>query len=305
MPRDVTPLACAVALVGSMAAGALAPEVNWRAQAVTPPPRPARIVSLALPADEILLALVDPSRVLALDEFADDRRASNVVREASAVPRRMRQPIVAEAILEAEPDLVILPAWSDRQLGALLALEGVPVHRVGSPSSLADIRAEIRALANVVGERARGEALIAEMDARLEAVRARARERRSRPTILLAAWSGQTPSRGTVFCDVVELVGARCAAAEAGYDGYALVTVEDLLVLDPDLIVTNAYRADSRAREVVPEPPISEDPRYRMLTAVRTGRVIDVPTRHLLATSHHVAALAEDLSRALDAAEGP
>src|SRR5690606_34117472 len=108
----------------------------------------------------------------------------------------MRQPISAEVILAAEPDLVILPGWSDPQIGALLALEGVAVHRCGSPASLEDVRAEIRALGRAVGEPARAERLIAEMDERLAAVRARAAERAERPTVLLAAWDGQTPARG-------------------------------------------------------------------------------------------------------------
>lgn len=303
--RDLTTLlACAVALVGSVTAGALAPEPRWAEREVERHARPDRIVSLALPGDELVLALVEPSRVLALEEFVDDPRASNAVAEARAVERRMVQPIVAESILAAEPDLVILPAWSDPQIGALLALEGVPVHRIGSPASLQDVRGEIRALGAVLGESERAEALIRAMDARLAAVRARGEARRDRPSVLLAAWDGQTPARGTVFCELVDLAGARCAAAEAGYEGYALVPIEHILALDPDVIVTNAYRADSRARELVPEPSIAVDPRYRTLSAVREGRIVDVPSAHLLATSHHVVALAEDLSAALSASRG-
>lgn len=293
-----TPIACVAALIGSVAAGALAPEARWAAHAEAPA-RPERIVSLALPADEILLALVAPSRILALEEFADDPSASNVVREARSVGRRMRQPIAAESVLALEPDLVILPAWSDPQLGALIEHQGVAVHRVASPSSLAEVRAQIRELGAIVGERDRAEELVRAMDARIDVVRARPAN--AGPTVLLATWSGATPARGTIFCELVELAGARCAAAEAGLAGYAPLSIEQLLALDPDVIVENRYRADARARELVPAPSFADDPRHRTLRAVRDGRVIDVPTPHLLATSHHVAALAEDLSRALEA----
>jgi len=299
--RDLpTWLACAVALAGSVTAGALAPEARWAPRPVEGDEPPDRIVSLALPADELVLALVDPSRILALEEFVDDPHASNAIAAARAVRGRMRQPIVAETILAAQPDLVILPAWSDPQIGSLLALEGVRVHRVGSPASLEEVRREIRSLGAVLGEDDGAEALIEAMDARLAAVAAHGASRTERPSVLLAAWSGQTPARGTVFCELVTLAGGRCAAAEAGYEGYALVPLEQVLALDPDVVVTNAYRADASARELVPEPTFAEDPRYRTLSAVRTGRVIDVPSAHLLATSHHVAALAEDLSRALE-----
>jgi iron complex transport system substrate-binding protein len=298
-----TPLACVLALAGSALAGALAPEAAWAPRDVPTPARPARIVSLALPGDEITLALVAPSRVLALEEFVDDPRASNAVDLARAVRGRMRQPIVAETILAAEPDLVILPAWSDAQIGALLAYQGVATHRLGAASSLAEVREEIRALGAVLDERAGAEALVTAMDARLDAVRARGEARAERPTVLLAAWSGRTPARGTIFCEVVELAGARCAAAEAGLEGYAALPLEDLLALDPDVVVINRYRADASAREIVPELPLAQDPRYRTLRAVREHRVVDVPTEHLLATSHHVASLAEDLADALDASQ--
>lgn len=292
-----TPIACVAALLGSAGAAALAPEARWEPRATSAPARPERIVSLALPADEILLALVDPSRILALEAFADDPTASNVVREARAVRGRLRQPIAVETILALDPDLVIVPGWMDPQTPALLEHQGIAVHRLPSPSSLAEVRAQIHELGDVIGEREGAARLVAAMDARLAAVRARARPRRE--TVLLAAWSGFTPARGTIFCELVELAGARCAAAEAGLAGYAPLSVEQLLALDPDVIVENRYRADAGAREVVAAPSFAGDPRHRTLRAVRSGRVIDPPTAHLLATSHHVAALAEDLERAL------
>lgn len=302
MSHDVaTPLACLLALVGSATAGALAPEATWTPRDGEGPERPTRIVSLALPGDEIALALVDPARILALEEFVDDPHASNAVELARAVRGRMRQPIVAETILAAEPDLVILPAWSDAQIGALLAHQGIATQRLGAAASTDEVRAQIHALGAALGERERARSLVRAMDARLDAVRARGEARATRPTVLLAAWSGRTPARGTIFCEIVELAGARCAAAEAGLEGYAALPLEQLLSLDPDYVVVNRYRADASAREIVPEPPIDEDPRYRTLRAVREDRVIDLPTEHLLATSHHVAALAEDLADALDA----
>ncbi len=292
-----TPIGCVAALIGSVTAGALAPETRWEPRVSEPPAHPVRVVSLALPADEVVLALVDPSRVRALDEFVDDPRASNVRREARAVIPRIHQPVTAEAILALEPDLVILPAWSDPQIGALLEHQGVYVHRMPMPASLAEVRAQIRELGALLDARDPAEALVAGMDARLD--RVRARRRATDTTVLLAAWSGATPARGTIFCELVELAGARCAAAELGLEGYAPLTLEQLLALDPDVIVEDRYRADASARQLVPPPSFADDPRHRTLRAVREHRVIEVPAAHLLATSHHVAALAEDLARSL------
>lgn len=301
--EHATWLGCALGLLGSALAGVAAPEAAWSAAPAEPPARPARIVSLTTPADEVALALVEPERFVAIDAFADDPEASNVVREAGAVRGRMHQPISAEAVLAARPDLVLLSGWSEPQLESLLALSGVPVQRVGSAGSLAEVRAQIAGLGRVLGEPEGARALIDAMDARLDAVRARGEARAERPRVLLFAWSGYTPARGTLFCELVELAGARCAAAEAGLAGFAPLSLERLLEIDPDLVVVNGYRADGRARAVVPDPALDADPRMRTLRAVRAGDVVSIPSAHLLATSHHVASLAEDLSSALDARE--
>ncbi|HEY8430023.1 MAG TPA: ABC transporter substrate-binding protein, partial [Sandaracinaceae bacterium] len=163
-----TAIACTAALLASVGAGALVPGARWHGHA-EPPARPERIVSLALPADEIVLALVEPSRVLALEEFVDDPVASNVVQEARAVRGRLRQPITAEDVIALEPDLVILPGWSDPQLGALIEHQGIAVHRLASPSSLDEVRAQIRELGALLDEREGAERLVREMDARLDA----------------------------------------------------------------------------------------------------------------------------------------
>jgi ABC-type Fe3+-hydroxamate transport system substrate-binding protein len=100
---------------------------------------------------------------------------------------------------------------------------------------------------------------------------------------------------------VAEIAGATCATTAAGLEGEVPLGFEQLLALDPDVIVVDSYRADARAREIVVEPAIDRDPRLRSLRAVRTRRLLSIPSAHLLATNHHVAALAEDLAAALAA----
>jgi iron complex transport system substrate-binding protein len=299
------PVACAIALACSALSASLASGIGSGGESgARPEPglaAPTRIVSLTLPADEILLEIVGPERILALEEFVDDPSASNAVERAGSVPRRI--PMVAEDVLAADPDLVILPSWSDPVVGELLAREGIAVHPLGAPASVAEVRAQIRALAGVVAAREHGERLIAEMDARIARVAERGRARASRPSVLLLLFSGHSPAEGTVFCELVEIAGGRCATAGRGLSGYAPLPLELVIELDADVIVTNRYRADARVRELIPDPPLAEDPRFAQLRAVRGGTVRELPGPHLLATSHHVAALAEDLADALDAAE--
>lgn len=74
-----------------------------------------------------------------------------------------------------------------------------------------------------------------------------------------------------------------------------------LLRLDPEILVHHRYRAEARSRLLVPEAPPEEDPRLSPLTAIREGRVIRLPPRTWLTTSHHVASSVEHLFEALHA----
>ena len=102
-------LASLLALLLAGASGAFSTGAG-RSPLPALPPHPVRVVALGIPADEIALALIDPSRIVALDRFADDRDASFVVEDARSVPGRVG--VDVEQVLAETPDLVLVPAWA-------------------------------------------------------------------------------------------------------------------------------------------------------------------------------------------------
>lgn len=287
-------LALALGALAALAAPAVAPT----ADAPTAPTHPERIVALGLPADELALALVDPSRIAALDRFADDPNASNVVDAARGV--RARVPVSSEAIAAVDPDLVLLPAWTGPALDEALHRFGIATLRVGTPTSIDDVRAAIRAVATALDAHDRGEALVAEMDASLDRTRAQATGL-ARPTALVDAGSGLSPGEGTLLSELVQLAGGELLLARSGGRGLVPLSLERELSLDPDVLLVDAYRADARARGIVDATRAAYglDPRLAILRAVRTGHVRSLPARSLLTTTHHVARTAEALFEAL------
>ncbi len=267
------------------------------AAAVTAPRHPERIIALGLPADELTLALVDASRIVALDRFADDV-ASNVTEQARAVPTRVS--VSAEAVAAMHPDLVLLPAWTGPELDASLHRFGIATHRIGTPTSIADVRAAIGDVAALLDARSRGEELLSAMDASLAQTRARA-HRPMRPTVLLDAGSGLSPGEGTLLAELTEIAGGELLLARSHDRGLVPLSLERELSLDPDVLLVDAYRADARARGVVDAVRDSYglDPRLSVLRAVRGHRVRPLAPSLLLTTTHHVAATADALWRAL------
>jgi len=129
-------------------------------------PRPERIVSLIPAVTEMIYAMGDGSRVAAVSSY--DHFPADVDR----LPRvgGLLDPSV-ERILAIKPDLVIVYA-TQKELIERLDRAGIPYfsyqHR-----ALADIMTTIRAVGARIGSAARGEAVAAEMDRALAAIRAR------------------------------------------------------------------------------------------------------------------------------------
>jgi iron complex transport system substrate-binding protein len=134
----------------------------WPAQAV-------RVVSLNLCTDDYLVLLA-PDDVVALSPLAADPSLSVVAEAARAMPWVRAD---AEAVLMLHPDLVLAGPYGAATTLAALERRGLRVERTGLPQDFSGIRAETRWLAAVLGVPARGEALLAAMDATLAAIPAR------------------------------------------------------------------------------------------------------------------------------------
>src|SRR6185437_2077452 len=150
------------------------------------PPRdpfPQRIVCLTEETTETLYLLGEEHRIVGISGFT--------VRPARA---RKEKPRVSaftsakiERILELQPDLVL--GFSDLQAGiaADLARAGLEVH-LFNHRSVAEIFRMIRMLGGMIGCEARTAALVAQLEAGLDAVRSRASQLTRRPRVYFEEW---------------------------------------------------------------------------------------------------------------------
>jgi len=142
----------------------------------------------------------------------------------------------AEEILATHPDLVLTDPFIAPGLRPLLAKTGAKIVEVPPAENFEQIRATVRLVAKAVGEEARGEALIARMDAELTDLAAH----RSHQALTVAEWGGggYVPGRGGLFDTILTAAGAR--NAERGSFGY--YDVESLIAANPDaLIYSDSY----------------------------------------------------------------
>ncbi len=129
---------------------------------------PARIVSQTLATDEILLSLVDKSRIVGVTTFAADNQISNVADQAADIPHKLTQNV--ETIISLKPDLVLVANWSDPAPVKQMREAGVPVYLMASGVSVSSIEEKIEKLAMMTDEQEKGRQIVTRMEERLGAV---------------------------------------------------------------------------------------------------------------------------------------
>jgi len=203
------------------------------------PRQPMRIHTLSVGFDEITLQLVDPSRIAAVGTVTANPDYSNVTDAASHIPLKIGRD--AEQIVSAAPDLVVASPFSDANLLQTLRNTGVPVVVADLVSSIDGQSDNVRFLAYLYGEEARGEVVAQDIQAhiaRLNALTSRhPREEWPRALVLSPGHPLNAAGSGTTEDGVLTLAGLRNAAAEAGVVGNRDISLEVLPEMQPDLVI--------------------------------------------------------------------
>ncbi len=194
---------------------------------------PQRIVSLNLCTDQLLMALVQPGRIASITWLSRSEGDPALLPLAQRLPANHGG---AEEILALRPDLVIAGRFTTVTTRALLRKVGVPLLEVDSANDWQGVRRITREVATAVGEVARGEDLLREMDAEL------AQLARRRPAVPLRAigWSGagdDVPGRDTMFNTILETAGGVNLGAQAGAGSFDL---EQVLRARPQVLLRGA-----------------------------------------------------------------
>lgn len=164
---------------------------------------PQRVVSLNLCADQLLMSLAAPARIASITWLSRSEGDPDLMPLARRLPANHGS---AEEVLMARPDLVLAGRYTTFTTRELLKRAGVRVLELEPVQDWEGIRRLTRRVAEALGERARGEALIAAMDARLAALE------RARPPspVRVIGWGGSgtdVPGRDTLFNTLLETAG--------------------------------------------------------------------------------------------------
>jgi iron complex transport system substrate-binding protein len=255
------------------------------------PREPMRIASLTVMGDEILTALVDPARIVAVSRFADDPWVSLCTGRAPKGAARIRG-MDPERIVALEPEIVFVAHYTLDYAVRLLTGTNIPVARFRTVHSYADVEANVRLAARATGAVVRGETLIGEMNARLDDVANRV-SRYPRPRVLYYSPVNYTSGRGTLVDEKIRRAGGLNVAAEFGLVGFDSVSLDVLLALNPDVIVVPRWSETSSTHD------LSANPAWSSVAALRTGRVFAISASILTSEAPDGVVGVEELGRLL------
>jgi len=278
-------LAVASAAVPSSAAPAMVAADAVAAR----PAKPHHIMSLNMCSDLILLMLVPRERIASITYLAHD--AVDALMPGADKGVRTNHGTAEEVLLQ-RPDLILASPWTTPVARRLSKQVAASVIEVEDATDFASIRHIVRQIGAAVGEGARAEALIRQMDADLAALAAE----RPKPPLRVVAWSGDgsVPGRGTLTDAIITAAGGINIGAKRPDGRFSSFGVEELLAARPDAIMQGAgnYRAPSLR---------SARARNPLIDKLFAHRQIDYPDAAYACGLPQSAKVARDLAKAFAA----
>jgi len=256
-----------------------------------------RIVSLVPNGTEILFALGAGEHVVGVShecDFPEEARRRPILTGSALRPGMSAAEVDAavsaqvgsgeslytldeERIAELAPDVIVTQqlcpvcAVSTEQVdGAVRPLPRCPDVVSLDPKTIADVFADIRRVGELTGRKAEAEALLDDLQDRLEAVRSRV-SGRPHPRVLALEWLDPPFAGGHWVPEMIDLAGGLDVFGEPGGHSQRL-TWNQIAEADPDVIVAMPCGFDEAGAQGQIET-ISSHPEWQSLRAVRDGRV--------------------------------
>ena len=235
---------------------------------------PGRIVSLAPSNTEIVCALDACDRLVGVPEYRVGY-PDDVLAAIEAVPVVVSYgPVDREAIVEADPDLILAAGNGVTATTDIDALTGLGYHvLVLYPESLDEVIADIELVGQALDAQAEAASVTEAMAVTIAAVEAAvAGADRPRTFYEVSIFEGTIYTAGTdsFLASLIEIAGGDPILGDPLTTAIAL---EDLVTADPEVILLG----DAAYDPTLTAESVAERPGWDGMTAVTTGRVLPLP----------------------------
>ena len=266
--------------------------------------KPSRIVSLTYGTDEILTEVVDTKRIQAYSRWAGDNEISFITKEqAQKVGCKVHDSL--ENILKLEPDLVVASIATSNELVQSLEHMGIKVYIARSPHNYQEMCAKIVNLAEAVGEKAKGEALVSKMNVRMQALEQRLSKLpdSKRKVAVAFNFTSAMGRRGDLLDNMMTMAhvinGAAAVTPPISEHGSVVISKEMVVGINPDVFLLPTWNFNNKQDIKGYAHAVKNDPAYRNVKAVKNDQIKFVSDKYRYVASQHVVEAIEAIAKAI------
>jgi iron complex transport system substrate-binding protein len=231
------------------------------------------IVSTAPSNSEIIVGLGLGSKIIAADEYS--AKVDGVNKGITLIDFSYPD---AEAIISLAPDIIIAAEHNRTVSGddpfKLVGETGIAVVYIPTSDSVEGIYGDIRFVAEILGVKERGEALVADMKAEIDAIARRGEGITEKKSVYIELSPPPylvSLGQGTYLHEMLEVTGAVNIFADQR--GWFSPSAEAIIDRNPDVIITFMDAPDGAASVDAFTEELKSRPGFEHISAVRNKRV--------------------------------
>jgi iron complex transport system substrate-binding protein len=231
---------------------------------------PKAIVSLSPSMTEILFAIGAGNQVVGRDDFSLYPEAALEVKSVGS----MWEGVPTETILAMEPDLVVVAQIVSEEEVQVLRDLGLPVYWQSNPTNFDELYDNLLDISTMTGHEKETLLLISDLKKRVESVVTTLADEDHNPSVFYELDATEpanpwTTGSGTFIDYIISMAGGSNAAAALQGD-YAQISAEELIAINPEIILL----ADA-LYGVTPESVV-ERPGWNVIAAVNNGAIYPI-----------------------------
>lgn len=259
-------------LVPTGDAGRTVTVIDGLGETVTIQGIPQRIVSLAPSNTEILYAIGLEDRIVGVTDYCD-------YPPAAADKERIGgyNTISVEKVLAADPDLILAAPGSTEEVVNRLRALGMTVVTL-YPETIDDVLQDIDLLGRVTGQEEQAAACVEGLQERISVVAEGVDGQGEKPSVVHVVWHDPIwiSGDGTFQNEVITAAGGTNAFGSV--DEWGIVSLEEFIATDPDLILVSSGTGMTEEGHDVIQDYFLNEPRMQGLKAVQSGHVYVIDT---------------------------
>ena len=274
---------------GSTAAAVITDRAG---NSVTLPARTDRIVSIGPSNTEILIAFGFGDKIVAADDYS-----AGIAGLKKDIPLFDMLAPDGEQIIQLEPDVIFVTGMSgfggDDPFKPVTDA-GVCVLYIPTSDSIAEIKKDIRFIADVLNAAKAGDNIISDMEREIDAVKAIGDSIADKKTVYFeisaAPWMYSFGS-GVYLDEMIVILGAENILADQ--ESWLAVADEAVLDKNPDVILTSVDYIDDPVGEIMSRPG------WDVITAVKNGDVYYIDADASNRPSHNIIKALKEMAKAV------